>query len=95
MLQSGHEQTGAVNKAMKEMILSAGSCGFSGSIHGIYHNGGPAAFCGLGVNRIQVDALGLELFEVLRQRTGLIGQVVLLGRSFLVGNARGIQSLLG
>src|SRR5947209_4249269 len=46
------------------------------------------------VDRTQVDAPSCEFLQTLRQRTGLVGQFVLLRRSLLVGEASFVQSLL-
>ncbi len=62
---------------------------------GIHHNRFPPAFRGSGADGIQVDALGGELVQTLRQRARLVGQLVLLGSGFLVREPGSIQRFLG
>ena len=79
----------------KEMLLSRGGCGFRGSFRGVDDDGLLAAFGSGGVDGIQVDAFRGELVEALRERAGLVGQIVLLRGSFRVGDAGCVEGFLG
>src|SRR5713226_6635449 len=62
----------------KEKFLRRGDGGFCSCLRGVDDDSFLAALRSRGVNGIQVDAFRCELFEVLRQSAGLVGQIVLL-----------------
>jgi hypothetical protein len=68
------------------MFLCGAGCGLCGSCDGVDHDGFFVALRGGGVDGMQVDAFRCEPLEVLRQRTRLVGQIVLFRGSFRVGD---------
>src|SRR5260370_35320715 len=77
------------------MLLRRGGCRFCGCFRSVNNNGLFTTFGGSGVDGIQVDALGREFVQTLRESSRLVGQIVGFRGSFLIRDAGGVKGFLG
>ena len=68
--------------------------GFGLRLYGVNHNRLFPALHGRGMDRAQIDTFCCELLQVLRQRTGLVRQLVLLRPGLLVYKLGFVEDLL-